>query len=183
MAFTMSFEKYSALQNRLGGMGYNQLLADFNRGNVTLNELKQFYSRSRDTVIKREKAAIKAGLKRGAPEDFAKVKELKSAGDVLHAIAEANRYLAGKTTITERKQTRDQAINTMHSRGMFQFVNKNNYAKFVQVMEWVKSAGLLKSYSSESDVVEDFVEEAIDSKAATAADFESLFWEIADGAF
>ena len=114
------------LKQMLGGATYNQLGALLTSGRLSEADLRRYYSRARQTALKRVKAAEKAGLAFWNSPDFRRIKNLVTTSDLLHEIADVNRFLNAPTTVNARRADIAEKVSTMHDRNMFLFVNESN---------------------------------------------------------
>lgn len=169
------------LQKLVGGATYNQLGKLLVNNTVSEKDLRRYYSRARQTALKRIKAAEKAGLAFWNPPDFRRIKNLVTTSDLLHEIADVNRFLKAPTTVGARRADIAEKVSTMHDRNMFLFVNESNYSTFARFMDWARATSRLTTYSSESDEIELTAETVIQTGARTAEDFENLFIAVTGG--
>lgn len=168
------------LKQMVGGATYNQLGALLTSGRVSEAGLRRYYSRARQTALKRVKAAEKAGLAFWNPPEFRRIKNLVTTSDLLHEIADVNRFLKAPTTVGARRADIAEKVSTMHERNMFLFVNESNYSTFARFMDWARATSRLTTYSSESDEIELTAETVVQTGARTAAEFEDLFNSVLD---
>ena len=169
------------LKQMVGGASYNQIGALLTSGKVSEADLRRYYSRARQTALKRVKAAEKAGYAFWNPPDFRKIKNLVTTSDLVHEIADVNRFLKAPTTVGARRADIAKKVNMMHERNMFLFVNESNYAAFARFMDWARATSRLTTYTSESDEIELTAETVIQTGASTAEEFEMLFNVVTGG--
>lgn len=169
------------LKQMVGGASYTQIGELLTSGRVSEADLRRYYSRARQTALKRVKAAEKAGYAFWNPPDFRRIKNLVTTSDLVHEIADVNRFLKAPTTVGARRTDIAKKVNTMHQRNMFLFVNESNYAVFARFMDWARATSRLTTYSSESDEIELTVETVIQTGASTAEEFEDLFNAVTGG--
>ena len=169
------------LRQMVGGASYNQIGALLTSGKVTEADLRRYYSSARQTALKRVEAAEKAGLDFWNPPEFRRIKNLVTTSDLLHEIADVNRFLKAPTTVGARRADIAEKVSTMHERNMFLFVNESNYSTFAHFMDWARATSRLTTYSSESDEIELTAETVIQTGARTAEEFEELFNAVIGG--
>lgn len=169
------------LKQMIGGATYNQIGALLTSGRVSEADLRRYYSRARQTALKRVKAAEKAGYAFWNPPDFRRIKNLVTTSDLVHEIADVNRFLKGPSTVGARRADIAKKVNTMHERNMFLFVNESNFAAFARFMDWARATSRLTTYTSESDEIELTAETVIQTGASTAEEFEALFNAVTGG--
>lgn len=175
------FITYYRLKQMVGGATYNQLGALLTNGRVSEANLRYYYSRARQTALKRIKAAEKAGYSFWNPSEFRRIKNLVTTADLLHEIADVNRFLKAPTTVGARRADIAKKVSTMHERKMFLFVNESNYSTFARFMDWARATSRLTTYTSESDEIELTAETVIQTGAQTAEEFEILFNAVTGG--
>ena len=142
------------LKQMLGGASYNQIGALLTSGRVSEADLRRYYSNARQIALKRIKAAESADLEFWNPPEFRRIKNLVTTSDLLHEIADVNRFLKAPTTVGARRADIAEKVKTMHERNMFLFVNEANYSTFARFMDWARATSRLTTYSSESDEIE-----------------------------
>lgn len=172
---------YDRLRSMLGGGTYNQIGKLLTTGRVNEAELRKYYSRARQTALKRIKAVEGTNLAfvQNKPE-FRTIKQMVTTSDLVREIADVNRFLAGKTTKAARREMRNQVINTLHEKGIT-FVNSNNFIRWTQFMDWARSTGVIKKngrnggYDSEADEVEETFKAAESAGISDFAGYKELF--------
>lgn len=169
------------LRQMVGGASYNQIGALLTSGKVSEADLRHYYSSARQTALKRVKAAEKAGYAFWNPPEFRRIKNLVTTSDLLHEIADVNRFLKAPTTVGARRADIAKKVNMMHERNMFLFVNESNFAAFARFMDWARATSRLTTYTSESDEIELTAETVIQTGASTAEEFEILFNAVTGG--
>lgn len=161
------------LRQMLKGASVAKMGELLTQGKITESELRSYYRGARKTAAGRQQAAEKAGLSVKG-EIGMKSSNITTTGALLREIADVNRFLK-QGTVTARKESMDKILKTMHGRGLFQNVNQSNFDSFTRFMDWARAAGIFKSYSSESDVIEETIDAVISTGASTAAEFSELF--------
>lgn len=166
---------YSILQNMLGGATYNQIGKLLTTGSVNEAELRKYYSRARQTALKRIKAVEGTNLAFSQKPNFRTIKQTVTTSDLVREIADVNRFLQGPTTKAARREQRNSVINTLHSKGI-NFVNAENFNRWTRFMDWARSSGIIgRGYDSESDEVEETFKAAESLGASDLADYQALF--------
>lgn len=168
------------LRGILRGTTFNQLGSMLTSGKVSESELRKFYSEERKIANKRSGRLQSAGLTE-LNENFRKTANLVTTQDLIREIADVNRFIKGKTTVTERRADIRKKLEKMHSRNMFLNVDEHNFSKFTRFMDWARSTSRLERYSSESDEVELTFDTVVNTGASTAAEFEELFLAVTGG--
>lgn len=166
------------LRQMLRGASFNDIGSMLTKGTVTEAEVKRFYREEVRNANRRIQAAEKAGVGFGDKPAFRNVSNMVTTSDLVHELADVNRFMRGKTTVTERVRSMNKQLDTMHGRGLFHNVNRGNFGQFVKFMDWIKAQGILKSYSSESDAVETAVDIVVETGADSSADFEAIWDEV-----
>lgn len=166
------------LRNMLRGASFNEIGSMLTKGTVSEAEVKRFYRDEVKAANRRIQAAEKAGVGFGDRPSFRNLSNMVTTSDLVHELADVNRFMRGKTTVTERVRTMNKQLDTMHGRGLFQNVNRGNFGQFVKFMDWIKAQGILKAYSSESDAVETAVDIVVETGADSSADFEAIWDEV-----
>lgn len=173
MALLMTYDR---LRSLLGGATYNQIGKLLTTGRVNEAELRKYYSRARQTALKRIKAVEGTNLAFVQNKsEFRTIKQMVTTSDLVREIADVNRFLSGKTTKAARREHRNTVINTLHSKGIT-FVNSENFNRWTRFMDWARSSGIIgRGYDSESDEVEETFKAAESVGAADLADYQALF--------
>lgn len=170
-----SFKTKAELKELLSGATYTQVGKMLSEGKVTEAELKKYYKGALAAAEKRQQRSIEAGLAKEGQSVGLKPRNITSVMELVRNVADVNKYLKAPTTVKQRTEVMNKALKTMHNRGMFKGVNKGNFNQFTRFMDWARAAGVLKTYSSESDVIEETVDAVISTGASTAAEFQELF--------
>lgn len=139
------------------GKTYNQLATAFRKGKLDPYDALKEYERIRSAAMKQIRVIEKSDVPfTTARPRFPTLAEITSTEDVLHAIADVNRFADSKEyRLADRRATRDKAIETLHEHGL-DFVNVSNYQEYVNFMRWFYGNNLNKMYGSQEDVVEEF---------------------------
>lgn len=144
-------------------------------GTLTESEVKKYYRDALAAAEKRQQRAIEKGLAKEGQSIGLKARNITTTQELARNIADVNKYLKAPTTVKQRKEVMDKTLKTLHNRGLFKGVNKSNFNQFTRFMDWARAAGIFKTYSSESDVIEETVDAVINSGASTAAEFQELY--------
>lgn len=169
---------YDALKNIIGGATYNQIGKMLTTGRVTEAELRKYYSRARQTALKRVKAVegTELAFVRNRPE-FRTIKQTVTTSDLVREIADVNKFLNAQTTMTGRRQHRDSVIASLNAKGI-DFVNASNFNRWTQFMDWARSTNIIGKnggYDSEADEVEETFKAAESAGVSDFAGYKALF--------
>ena len=139
------------------GKTYNQLAIAFKKGTLDPYDALKDYKRILSAAMKQVRAIEKSDVPFTTTRPrFPTITEITSTEDLLHAIADINRFTESKEyKLKDRRATRDKAIETLHEHGL-DFVNVDNYNEYVDFMRWFYGNNLNKMYGSQEDVVEEF---------------------------
>lgn len=163
------------LRNMLRGKTYNEIGGMLTKGKITESELMKFYKAERNLAQRRERELIKAGIGGLNDLSFKKSANIVTTNDLVHEVADVNRYIKSNTTVSARKAEISKKLETMHKRGIFKNINESNFNLFARFMDWAKATSRFNNYSSESDVVEETIETVINTGADNSEQFETLF--------
>ncbi len=139
-------------------MSYNQLLGNLKKGNITMADIRQTYSKSRAAANKAIKRISKSEVPFSLIEkpEFPTLKELDKL-DVLKALADVNNFRNSKYgTVKGRKEMRDKFIAEINRGRKTPLVTKENYPAWGNFMEWFHANRLNLIYGSKDDIIEDF---------------------------
>lgn len=166
----MAFISFS----KVGQMTYNQLTKALTSGEVTEKYLRSAYSALRSKATRREKTVSRADVVKEFGnvdrEVFRKTKNLTTTSELLHELADVNKFLKSKrSTITGLKQQREQIIDFAEKNNFD--VDRGNYKEFIEFMRWFKASEFAKKYDSDSEEVA----EVFNSSAANASDWKKAF--------
>ena len=141
-------------------MTYNQLSAAFIRGKLDAYEALDAYSKARAAAMRQIARIQKSSIPfLDAPPTFITPSSISSTSDLLHALADVNRFRSSSDySLKSRAAKQEKAIATLRENGL-DFINKENYASYVDFMRWFYNNSLNKIYGSQEDVVEDFFRE------------------------
>lgn len=143
-------------------MTYNKLAAAFKKGDLDPYDALEFYQKSRRTAMKQLNIIQKSDIPFERPPEFVKPSKIHSTDELLHAIADVNRFRRLPSyTKKGREEARDKAIETLRAHGI-DFVDKSNYKQYATFMRWFYENNLNKIYGSQEDVIEDFFREQWD---------------------
>lgn len=159
---------------QIGEMSYNKLAYGVSIGEISVTDLKIYYSSARKRALSRS-SRISKTTEFGTIEkvDFAKLRELKTTEALLHEIHDLNKFLSTKSsTITGLKEIRAEQLKIFHENGM-EFVNESNYGKFIDFLKWFKSSEYAKFYDSNDDEVGEVFLQA--GENATPEDWSGIF--------
>lgn len=159
---------------QIGRMSYNKLAYGVSIGEISVTDLRIYYSSARKRALSRS-SRISKTTEFGTIEkvDFAKLRELKTIEALLHEIHDLNKFLGSAgSTITGLKKRREQQIKIFHENGM-EFVNESNYGRFVDFLKWFRSSEYAKYYDSHDDEVGEVFLQA--GENATPEDWAGIF--------
>ena len=114
---------------------------------LTEGQLRKEYSRLRSIARKRLERMDNTEWEstqvyRYNRKKFVPLKEVKSERDLRHLLSDVARYVASdRSTITDLKKERKQAVSTLNERG-YEFVTEKNYRKFADFMEYARTANI-----------------------------------------
>ena len=158
---------------------YTQLVKLYDSKNMSDSEFRELYRRKRKYAMSQISKISKSDVPfvDGEKPKFPAPSELKFTSDILHSLADVNRFLKLKGhTVAGRRDTRDKAIETLNERG-FYFVNKENYFVFNTFMKWFKATEYSKMFDSDGVVVDSVFRRAEELNLSNASEWESLFKE------
>ena len=163
----------------LSGLTYSELVKRYMQNDITDAQLKDFYKRKRkyaqELVRKIEKSDVP--FAKNEKPSFRTPSTLVLTSDILHEIADVNRFLKSKTrTVKGRKESRSRAVKTLRERG-FSFVTEKNFFEFNTFMKWFRATEYSKMFGSDSTVVDSVFRRAEDANLSNAAGWEKLFNE------
>lgn len=167
---------YYLLSKRIGGATYNQIGRMLSLGQITEADLRYYYSRARKTALKRVQraAGTDVAFERNAPT-FRRIPDIVTTSDLVHEIADVNRFLKAPTTVKARRARRADTIRKLNEKGI-DFVTNENFGRWSAFMDWAKSAGVfVGGYDSESDEVEETFAAAEKLGRADVAAYKELF--------
>lgn len=123
-------------------------------GSDAEREVRQEYTRQRDIAQKRlarlsNSEFAESEFVQRYSEGFPKLRDIGSnKRELAHALADINRFINSKrSSISGQIEIRNNAIETLHEHG-YDFVNKDNYREFTQLMQRAHEIGLSKTYGS-----------------------------------
>lgn len=128
---------------------------------LTDKELRQEYSRLRSIARKRLERFegtewTTSQIYQYNKEGFKPLKEIKSDRELRYLLSDVARFItAERGSVSGLEKERRQAVKTLNERG-YTFVNKKNFRKFAEFMEYVRTANLNRIFDSKR--VADFYE-------------------------
>lgn len=167
----------SELRVELSGLSYPELKGKLAAGDVSVADLRTFYSDARSNAMKAVNRINKSDVGFiDEPPSFAKSRDLKTPEQLMAAISEVTKFTGdkGQSTLGGRRQERDAAIDTLHKHGMMQ-VNAGNFNLWVRFQRWFEQQARQYQYGSDSDAVMEVFQAAEETGADTAADWQELF--------
>ena len=164
----------------LSRLNYNDLRILNERGQLDVYDLMERYKDMRLNVMRQVRRIEKSDVPffSGERPEFAKVSDINSTEDLLHAVADIQRFkTSGNYSIAERHARRAASIETMHSHGM-DFVNEQNYGTWARFMRWFYDNKVDRIFGSRDDVVEEFFDDNWEELEDTpVSEWEELFEE------
>lgn len=160
--------------NQIANMSYNKLVRALDSGETTVQQLKSAYSYLRGKAIARERRVSQENIVNEFGntdrEYFTKLKNIITPNNLLHELADVNRFLSSnRSTVTGLKKQRQNTINAAEKLGFD--VDKDNYKDFIKFMKWFKSSEYSKKYDSDSEEVQ----EIFNSSTASVKDWAKAF--------
>lgn len=128
---------------------------------LTDKELRQEYSRLRSIARKRLERFegtewTTSQIYQYNKEGFKPLKEIKSDRELRYLFSDVARFItAERGSVSGLEKERRRAVKTLNERG-YSFVNKKNFRKFAEFMEYVRIANLNRIFDSKR--VADFYE-------------------------
>lgn len=128
---------------------------------LTDKELRREYSRLRSIARKRLERFegtewTTSQIYRYNKEGFKPLKDIKSERELRHLFSDVARFVtAERGSVSGLEKERRKAVKTLNERG-YKFVNKKNFRKFAEFMEYVRTANLNRIFDSKR--VADFYE-------------------------
>lgn len=137
-------------------MTYNQLGKAVTSGKLTIERVKSYYTDARrkaqDRLRRVSSVEVMREFGNEPDEHFTKLRNLKTTSDLLHEVADVNRFLKSKaSTITGLKEQRQNIIDAAAEMGFD--VDVDNYAEFYNFMKWFKKSEFAIAYDSDSEEV------------------------------
>lgn len=161
---------------QIGRMSYNKLAYGVSTGEISITDVRIYYSSARKRALSRS-SRISKTTEFGTIEkvDFAKLRELKTTEALLHEVHDLNKFLSAKSsTIKGLKEIRAEQLKIFHENNI-DFVNESNYGRFVDFLKWFRSSEYAKFYDSNDDEVGEIFLQA--GENATPEDWKNLFKE------
>ena len=140
-------------------------------------ELRQEYSRLRSIARKRLERFegtewTTSQIYKYNKEGFKPLKDIKSDRELRMLFSDVARFItAERGSVSGLEKERRQAVKTLNERG-YTFVNKDNFRKFAEFMEYVRTANLNRIFDSKR--VADFYE-ATERKNYTEEEMRKAF--------
>lgn len=150
---------------------------------LTDKELRKEYSRLRSIARKRLERFegtewTDTQTYKAYKEGFKPIKDIKDERELRYQLTQVARFVTTETaSVSGLEKQRKQAIETLNDRG-YSFVNKKNYHKFTDFMEYVRTSSIAKLY--DSNQVAEFFEESLEKrKNMSEKDLQKSFksWE------
>lgn len=128
---------------------------------LTDKELRREYSRLRSIARKRLERFegtewTTSQIYKYNKEGFKPLKDIKSDRELRHLLSDVARFVtAERGSVSGLEKERRKAVQTLNERG-YEFVNKKNFRKFAEFMDYVRTANLNRIFDSKR--VADFYE-------------------------
>ncbi len=164
---------------QISKMTYNQLGKALTSGELTEQRIRSAYSELRKLAMSRNRRVSAESVTQkfgNETEYFRTNKNLVTTSQLLHELADVNKYLHGyRSTITGLKKHRQNVMDSAEKLGFD--IDASNYPDFVRFMNWFKSSEYSKLYDSSS--IE--VSEVFNSERASRSSWERAFQLFARG--
>lgn len=142
------------ISNRqIQNMSYNQLAQAVTSGALTEKRIRSYYTDARRLALQRS-ARVQASEfgEITEKEYFRKLRNLPTTRDLLHEVADVNKYLTSdRSTITGQKKIRERYIETAERHGFN--IDDSSYNDWVKFIQWFKASEFALSYDSDSEEV------------------------------
>lgn len=86
-----------------------------------------------------------------------------SAEDIAHAVADVNRLLKTES-VQHRREQRRKALESLHVRGRWGFIQEKNFNQFADFMEWFRENMVNQLLDSKDTVVQEFMRDRAGKK-------------------
>lgn len=161
---------------QLRRMSYNDLGKAVTSGELTVKRLQSYYTGARRTAMSRQRTIetrTHGEFGELQKESFTKLRNLRNTSDLLHEIADVNKFLEAKrSTITGLKEVRESVMTRAEQMGFD--VDYGNYADYIRFMNWFQNSEFAKYYDSDSEEVMEVFNMA---QQATKQDWEQAMLE------
>lgn len=142
--------------NIKGNIDPMRISAYLRGGETAVREVRREYTRQRDIASKRlarlsNSEFADSEFTNKYQQGFPKLSDIGgNKRELAHALADVNRFLNSKgSTIKGQTKMRDERIATLHAHG-YDFVTKENYKEFTQLMSRASEMGLSKAFGSDT---------------------------------
>jgi len=139
----------------------NKLMRQISTGKLTYEDVLKEYGKMRETAMSRIRRIVKSDIPFYTAErpQFSTVRQIKDMRSLVREYVDLARWMASPySTVSGRKNTRKEAIETLHKHG-YDWVNISNYLQFVEFMQWFKASEYSAKYDSNADIIENVAEE------------------------
>lgn len=161
---------------------FDQLSKAVSRGAVSMGQVKELYTRRRETLDRYARTIEKSqeygyaafGQQRPKYETWRSLDLTKTASDKLKALVDINEQWRSKThTLAQRKAQAQAAIKTLNSRGL-DYITPENYGLWVQFAKFIKTTKYSKHFYIYSDEAEHAFKDTIQSAGDTRPNLSML---------
>lgn len=151
-------------------MNYNAIMAEVNKGRLSIRELEQRYKKQRKILNDRSLRISKAGnlsfeafgQERPRPETLKEIKALEGqyVRNLAKAMSDINMQISRKSsTLGGRRAQVFAAVKTLREERGLSYINESNYGTWVQFSEYINSLSKEYGFYILSDEAEDaFIE-------------------------
>lgn len=159
--------------NEISKMSLYELQGAVKNNTYSMTEIRTAYSALRERARGRTRtvtsAKNQAAFRTEKPRQFATEKQLKTNSDLLRELHDVNQYLNSyRSTVKGLEKHRENTIAGAAKWGIN--VTNENYADYLEFMEWFRSSEYAVSYDSGSSAVKNaFNGENVDSNAIRKA--------------
>ena len=155
---------------QLQKLSFNQLVKLVDAGQLTEKRLRSYYTEARKLATGRERRRQASEFGDILDKEvFRKQKSLITTSDLLHEIADVNKFLNKKTsTVTGLKEQREQTIETLSQHGID--IDEDQYNDWIMFMKWFKNSKYSIIFDSDSEEVAEVFEQGSNS-----SDWKALF--------
>jgi len=143
------------------GISVNKLVKQISSGQRSYEDVLAEYGKMRETAMSRIRRIVKSDIPFYTAErpKFSTVRQIKDMRSLVREYVDLARWMASPySTVSGRKDTRKEAIATLHKHG-YDWVNISNYLQFVEFMQWFKASEYSAKYDSNDNLIENVAEQ------------------------
>lgn len=162
--------------DKIYNASYNELGKMLTKGEVSIKQLKRFYTSQRRIAVDRYRKinveTVRKEYGYTGKEYFSPLKNLVTTSDLLHAIIDVMKFFSsGASTKTELRLRKEKYIEKAKENNLP--VNNNNYGKWIRFIDWFSNSIYAKYFDSESEEIAEVFEEG-----NSPTDWERLILEL-----